>query len=203
MQMHLNRRHPERVRSPSRGTPAFVFASVCAILLNALCAAALPAQTVHIKLIDGESGHPVAGVCLGAWMKARMPLYVVLRTDKNGDAQLRLTQTESDVDTHYNLRLGCGGTGAIDPVLKDNGTLTFASWNYPSCAFPESVPRTRNTDTEFSTKEVVEHGVASANMCGTITASPQPGQVVFFVRPRNRQEKKRDCMAGEFPILCW
>jgi len=136
-------------------------------------------------------------------MKANMPLRVDLRTDKSGDAELRLTQNGSDVDSHYNLKLNCGGDGAINPVLKDNGIIVMASGDYPPCLLPESVPGSRNKEFEFSTKEVIEHGVASANTCGNVAASPKPGEIILFVRPRNHQEKKQDCRAGELPLFCW
>jgi len=43
----------------------------------------------------------------------------------------------------------------------------------------------------FTTKEVLDHGYASANTCGKATVSPQPGQVVLFVRLLTFWEKMK------------
>lgn len=36
--------------------------------------------------------------------------------------------------------------------------------------------------TDFSTKDILQHGIVTANTCGKATASPEPGQLVLFVR---------------------
>jgi hypothetical protein len=164
---------------------------------------ALRAQTIQIKLVDGKTGRPVAGACVGAWIKDannKMSLYIP--ADKDGTARLRLTQEDSDVDISYNQKLGCGGTGAVNPVLKYGDTLTtYSTGDHPSCAFPESIPKARWKEIDFSTKEVLQHGVASAITCGKVMASPQPGEVILFVRSRNFHEKVQDWKASEaFPL---
>lgn len=171
-----------------------------ALSLFASCATA---QTIQIKLLDGKTGHTVASACVGAWMKdASNKMSVYIPVDKVGIARLRLTQKDTEVDISYNPKLGCGGNGAINPVLKYDETLTTYSTGYhPSCAFPESMPRARWKGLDFPTKEVFEHGVVSVNTCGKATASPQPGEVILFVRPRNFREKVQDWKAGEaFPL---
>lgn len=171
-----------------------------ALSLFASCATA---QTIQIKLVDGKTGRPVASGCVGAWMKDasdKMSLFVPV--DEAGTARLRLTQKESEVDISYNPKLGCGGTGALNPVLKYDETLTTYSTGYhPSCAFPEDMPRARWKGLDFPTRDVLAHGVVSANTCGKATASPQPGEVILFVRPRNFWEKVQDWKASEaFPL---
>ena len=44
---------------------------------------------------------------------------------------------------------------------------------------------------DFNMKQILNHGYASANACGKVTASPQPGQVVLFVRPLTFLEKMK------------
>jgi hypothetical protein len=79
--------------------------------------------------------------------------------------------------------------------------MVYSTGYHPSCAFPESVPRARWKELDFSTKEVLQHGVVSSNTCGEATASPQPGEVILFVRPRNFREKVQDWKASEaFPL---
>ena len=41
----------------------------------------------------------------------------------------------------------------------------------------------------FSTAEVLQHGVVTANTCGKATASPQPAEIIIFVRPLTWWEK--------------
>jgi hypothetical protein len=174
-----------------------------ALLLFASCATALRAQTIQIVLVNGKTGRPVAGACVGAWMKDasnKMSLYIP--ADKGGVARLRLTHKDNEVNISYNSKLGCGGTGAINPILRYDDTLTtYTTGHDPSCAFPESMPNARWKEIDFSTKEVLQHGVVSANTCGKVTASPQPGEVILFVRPRNFRERVQDWKASEaFPL---
>jgi hypothetical protein len=172
-------------------------------LLLASSAKILSAQTIQIKLIDGKTGRPVARACVGVWMKDpsnKMSVYIP--ADKDGVARLRLTRNDNEIDISYNPKLGCGGTGAIKPVLKYDDTLTtYTTGIHPSCAFSESMPNARFNGIDFSTNEVLQHGVVSANTCGKATASPQPGEVILFVRPRNFGEKVQDWKASEaFPL---
>jgi len=164
----------------------------------------LYAQTVTIKLVNGLNGRPVSGVCVGVGMsiKKNSRMFVYIPADKNGVARLRLTQKDNEVDSSYNSKLGCGGTGAINPVLKYDDTLTtYTTGDNPSCAFPQSMPNARWKEIDFSTKEALQHGVISANTCGKVTASPQPGEVIIFVRPRNFREKVQDWKNSEaFPF---
>ena len=127
---------------------------------------------------------------------------VYIPADRDGIARLRVTQKDGDVDISYNPKLGCGGNGAINPVLKYDDTLTtYSTGDHPSCAFPESVPLARWKQLDFSTKEVLQYGVVSANTCGKATASPQPGEVILFVRPRTFRERVQDWKASEaFPL---
>jgi hypothetical protein len=173
-----------------------------ALLFFASYATALRAQTIQIKLVNGKTGRPVAGACVGAWMMKDIRMSAFIPMDKDGVARLRLTHKDNEVDISYNSKLGCGGTGAINPVLKYDDTLsTYSTGDHPSCAFSESVPNARWKEIDFSTKEVLQHGVISANTCGKVTASPQPGEVILFVRPRNFQEKVHDWQNREaFPF---
>lgn len=44
---------------------------------------------------------------------------------------------------------------------------------------------------DFPTKDVLEKGIVTANNCGTATVSPNPGQLVLFVRPPTIAEQWR------------
>ena len=173
-----------------------------ALLFLASYATALHAQTIQIKLVDGKTGRPVAGVCVAARMMKDYRKSAEIPMDKDGVARLRLTQMENELDISYNSKLGCGGNGAINPVFKYAGSLTIGTnGDHPSCAFPESMPNARYKEIDFSTKDVLEHGVVSANTCSKVTASPQPGEIILFVRPRNFREKVKDWLNREtFPF---
>ena len=77
------------------------------LLLFALCTAALHAQTITFKIVNGQTGRPVANVCVSAadgwWQNSLGPVFI--RTDKNGVAQLRLTHKDNEVGISYNLKL--------------------------------------------------------------------------------------------------
>ena len=122
-------------------------------------------RPIQIKLVNGKTWSPVADACVGAWMKdASNKMSVYIPADRDGIARLRVTQKDGDVDISYNPKLGCGGNGAINPVLKYDDTLTtYSTGDHPSCAFPESVPLARWKQLDFSTKEVLQYGVVSAN----------------------------------------
>jgi hypothetical protein len=184
----------------------FAATGLLTFLFFASYATALSAQTIQIKVVDGKTGRPVAGVCVGVWItdasNKTLPLTPYIPADKNGVARLRLAQKDNEVNISYDPKLGCGGSGAINPVLKYDDTLTsYTTLDHPSCAFPQSIPNARFNEIDFSTNEVIQHGVVSANTCGKVTASPQPGEVILFVRPRNFREKVQDWLNSEaFPL---
>jgi len=171
-----------------------------ALLLLASSATALRSQNIQIKLVDGKTGRAVRDACVGAWMKnASTKTSLFIPVDKDGVAHLRLTRKDSEVEVSYDPKLRCGGAGAINPVIKRDDTLTtYSTGFHPSCAFPESMPLARWKEINFSTDEVIEHGVASANTCGKVTIALQPGTVILFVRPRNHREKMYDWRNSEF-----
>ena len=117
-----------------------------------------------------------------------------IRTDKDGIARLRLTKNDNEVDVSVNLKLGCGGDGVINPAFKYADLLSaYTAVEAPSCSLPENAPEARWKEMDpISTKEVLQKGFVSANTCGKVTRSPQPGQVLLFVRPRNFREKVYD-----------
>jgi len=180
----------------------FAARSLLALIIWVLCVTALRAQAIQIKLVDGKTGRPVAGACVGAMMTKDYRKRVSIPMDKDGIASLRLTQKDNEVGSAVDTKLGCGGDGAINPVFKYADSLTTYTYgDHPSCAFPESMPNARYKGIDFSTKDVLEHGVVSANTCSRVTASPQPGEIILFVRPRNFREKVKDWLNREtFPF---
>ncbi len=144
----------------------------------------LRAQTVEIKLVDGRNGHPMKGTCVDVWVgkPRKIVMSMVIPTDEKGVARLRLTDNDGEIDVH-NHWAGCGDRGVANPVVTYDDPLKIHA-GYVLC-------QARKSDyswlavMDFSTKEVLQHGIATANTCGKVTASPKPGEVVIFVRPLN------------------
>lgn len=161
------------------------------LLLFIPCATTLCAQTIQITLVNGKTGRPSVGICVGVWTNDTAKT-VHIPTDKDGIARLSLTHNDNEVDISHVWK-PCGANGAINPVLKYDDLLRIGpTFDNPSCASPESVALARWKEIEFSTKEVLQHGIASANTCSKITLSPQPGKLILFVRTRSLREKVQD-----------
>jgi len=156
------------------------------LLVFVLSGTALRAQTIEIKLVNGRTGRPMSDTCVNVWVGSERKEAIAIATDENGTARLRLTDKDGEIDTH-NRGKGCGDFGVINPVVKYSESLRINA-GFVSC-------QSRRTDyswlamTNFSTEEILQHGVATANTCGKATASPKPGEVILFVRPLTWWEK--------------
>ncbi len=160
--------------------------SMLVLLVFVLSGTALRAQTIEIKLVNGRTGRPMSDTCVNVWVGSERKEAIAIATDENGTARLRLTDKDGEIDTH-NRGKGCGDFGVINPVVKYSESLRINA-GFVSC-------QSRRTDyswlamTNFSTEEILQHGVATANTCGKATASPKPGEVILFVRPLTWWEK--------------
>lgn len=146
----------------------------------------LCAQTVEIKLVNGRNGRPMAGTCVNVWVGTERKAAMAIPTDENGVARLPLTDKDGEIDINNRWK-GCGDFGVINPVVKYNDSLRINA-GYVLC-------QSRTPDhswlavTDLSTKEVLQHGIATTNTCGKATASPKPGEVILFVRSLSWWEK--------------
>lgn len=156
------------------------------ILAFTLSSGALQAQTIKIELVNGRNGRPIANTCLNVWVGTERVNALSIPTDKNGIAVLRLTEENSEITT-LNRWADCGAEGVINPILKYASTIKVNT-GYVSCQL-------RTADYSwlavrgFSTKEILQSGVVTANTCGKAKASPKPGELVIFVRPLTWWEK--------------
>ena len=76
---------------------------------------------------------------------------------------------------------------SIGPVIRTvNGTTYF---QYVPCWVNTAENKhSWLSSTDFSTEQILQHGIVTANACGKATILPQPGHLVFFVRlPTNRE----------------
>jgi len=143
------------------------------------------AQIVDIKLVNGRNGHPMSNSHVNVWVGAKRKSAMVIPTDKDGIARLRLTDNEDEVDLRMSEK-HIGDNVVIGPIVKYDDKFSV---NVP---FVICRPNVRDyswlATTNISTKELLLQGIVWANTCGKTTASPKPGELVIFVRPLNWRE---------------
>jgi hypothetical protein len=141
-------------------------------------ATGVKAQDIRIKVINGRNGRIISDECVTVWVGKNTVFSLLIPTDKNGVALLHLTDDDAKVSVQTS-KSACGGYGVIDPVLKYADTVAITSGGYMPCqAHPANSPKL-----SFSTREILERGDATANACGKIEPSPEPGVLIFFERP--------------------
>ena len=157
-----------------------------AVLLT-IPAVSLAAQTLEIKLVDGRNGRSMVGTSayVNIWVGGERKEAIAIPTDENGVARLQLTLNPNEVNVPNST--GHGTIVANHPVVQYDESFRI-NVPYVVCGSGEG-DHSPLGPKNFSTKEVLDHGYASANTCGKVTATPQPGQVVLFVRPLTFLEK--------------
>jgi hypothetical protein len=160
------------------------------LLLFALLGTALRAQTIQIKLVDGRSGRTMADKCtyvaVGNRSNPNSGSPLQTQTDKDGAVTLHLTDGGANINNAAQ-NLVCGLSGVINPVVKYGDTI-YIRPGYVLCQL-RSPDYSWLAMANFSTEEVLQHGIATANTCGKATASPKPGELTIFVRPLTWWEK--------------
>jgi hypothetical protein len=184
------------ISEPAKGNVAsvmrvlsFGFLNFLLAVLLFLPAMSLPAQKIEIKLVDGRNGHPMVGASsyVNVWVGGERKEGIAIPTDEKGVARLQLTMNPSEVNIPNSKN---NGSIVIDhPVVKYDEFFRINA-PYVLCG-PRGGSYSWLELKNFSTKEVLDHGYASANTCGKVTVSPQPGQVVLFVRPLTFWEKMK------------
>jgi hypothetical protein len=167
----------------------FGFFNFLATILLILSAMSLSAQTIEIKLVDGRNGRPMVGASshVNVWVGGEPKVTIVIPTHEKGIARLQLTMNPSEVNIPNSKN---SGSIVIDhPVAKYEESFRINA-PYVLCE-PGGGHYSWLELKNFSAKEVLDHGYASANTCRKVTASPQPGQVVLFVRPLTFWEKMK------------
>lgn len=119
---------------------------------------------------------------VNVWVGSERKEAMVIPTDKDGVARLRLTDKEDEVNLHMRGHFR-GDNVVTDPIVKYDETLRV---NVP---FVVCYPHVRSyswlATTNIPLKGLLQQGVVWPNACGKATASPSPGQLVIFVRPLN------------------
>lgn len=157
-------------------------------MLVSTCCLGTPvrAQILRIKLVNGRNGRPIANSHVNVWVGNARKEAMAIPTDQDGVAKLRLTENEQETDVHNKCR-GCGDSGVIEPVVKYSDSVRVNA-GYVSCQ-PHRPDYSWLSSQEFSTRDVLRSGVVTANACGSAKASPEPGELIVFVRPLTFWEK--------------
>ena len=150
-------------------------------VLLVMPAMSVVAQTLEIKLVDGRNGRPMVGTSafVNVWVGGERKEAIAIPTDDSGVARLQLTLNPNEENVP--LSTGHGTIVEKHPVVKYDEPFRI-NVPYVLCGAGEG-SRSPVDLRNFRTKEVLDHGYASGNTCGKVTATPQPGQVILFVRP--------------------
>jgi len=148
----------------------------------------LYAQIVTIKLVNGRNGHPMSNSHVNVWVGTKRKEAMVIPTDKDGIARLRLTDNDDQVDLHMRKKY-VGDNVVFDPIVKYNEQFQV------NVGFVICYTHVRDyswlSTANISTKQLLQQGVVWPNSCGKATASPEPGELIIFVRPLTWWEKMK------------
>lgn len=157
-----------------------------AVLLLGMLVTTARAQEIRIKVLNGRNGRPMAGECVNVWVGSVRGPALLIATNGDGVASLRLTTDNAEENPGHRTS-ACGGKAVVDPVVGREETIRVTSATGMLCqAHPPDSPAL-----VFSVPKVLDSGDASANVCGNVEASPKPGELIFFERPRSFLEKLR------------
>jgi hypothetical protein len=153
------------------------------LFLVGVCVPAAKAQEVRIKLINGKNGRIVANECLNVCVGKTVNAPSV-PVDKDGVVLIHLTDDDTKVKLQQS-ESACGGHGVVNPVFKYADTININS-NGISCDLRGS---TQWRILKFQTRDVLQAGVVTGNVCGKVRVSPRPGELILFVRPETFWEQ--------------
>jgi hypothetical protein len=151
------------------------------LLLLILRGMSMSAQTLEIKLVDGRNGRPLVGASsyVNVWVGTARKEAIAIPTDEKGIARIQLTLDTGEVNIPNSKN---GGSIVLDHLIVKYDESFRINAPYVSCG-SEGSNYSWLRSGNFSTIEILHHGYASSNTCGKVTISPQPGQIILFVRP--------------------
>jgi hypothetical protein len=188
------------------------------LILFVSCAAALRAQSVQIMLVNGKTGRPLTDrPLLNVWVGHVREFPFEIPTDKHGVAPLHLTHNDSEINVpdckgmqeeseklqmnrnkkdedEFNKKYKyCTAFEVNNPIVRfaDSISIGPVIRTLNGAAYFRYVPCWADSGIAFSTEEVLQHGIVTANNCGKATASPEPGQLILFVRLPTQMEAGR------------
>jgi len=173
------------------GSRSFFRSVVQLLVLLAFCASGtvLFAQIVTIRLVNGRNGHPMSNSHVNVWVGPERKRTMVIPTDKDGLARLRLTDNDDEVDLHMRKKY-VGDNVVTHPIVKYDENFQV---NVPFVVcYPHVQDYSWLAITNISTKQLLQQGIVWPNACGKATASPKPGELTIFVRPLTWWEGMKD-----------
>ena len=151
--------------------------SLCLAIFASFLGIPAHGQEIHIRVLDGRNGHPIARGCLNVWVGPTVGS-TILETDKDGEVALRLVEEDASGSIRQ-YAAGCRGLAVVNPVFNYADTIRVAPVFYMACqARSPGLP-----GPTVSTEKVVKSGASTENKCGKIEVSPKPGELIVFVRP--------------------
>lgn len=155
--------------------------------------AALRAQEIHIRVLNGRNGHPITQECLNVWIGTRYGPHMVAATDADGVVVLRLVNNELVAEN------GCRGWPARASRPSGTDAIALAGDKYVDCqeygkvvpGEPATADLLKDIMPSYSIKKILESGVSAANKCGKFRGEAMPGELIFFVRTRSFLERTR------------
>ena len=120
-------------------------------------------QQVVIRFVNGTNGKSIRD----KGVNIRFGSGKLFWRDTDSKGQIIL-----DIDSAQPRELGVGPDYVFDcRSTRDSNILLARTLKYPL-------------------GEIVSKGIVGENLCGTVTASPTPGTLILFVRPRTSREKR-------------
>jgi hypothetical protein len=171
-------------------TVRLAFMTVVEFLVFLVFASSGTAQTIEVKIVNGQNGHPMADKCLYVWVgdRANPNAGPLLETQTDTHGVIRLQLTHEDPKTNgQSQRLVCGLQGVINPIVKIGDTISIRS-GYVLCQ-PRAPEHSWLARKDFSMEDALQNGIVTENTCGQATALRKPGEVILFVRPLTWWEK--------------
>jgi hypothetical protein len=147
------------------------------------------AETIRIKLVNGRNGQPIAASHVNVWVGTERKEAIVIPTDGNGVASLRLTLNTAEI----NIPKPSNDRGSVvvaNPVVKYDESLQINA-GYVLCQ-PHVGDYSWLKTMDLTTSRVLQEGITMANTCGKSRAAAKPGEVIIFVRQLNWSERLKE-----------
>lgn len=155
-------------------------------LISALCVAVatirpVAAQSITVLLLDGRTMKPIEHSWLNLWSNLRGAA-LPLAFDSEGRANVLLITGKQDE--------------SLAPASSGIPTLPYTDTLHIQLGFQPCWEKTAKTPQferfSFSTKNILDGGLAEPNNCGSQKVAVHPGELVLYVKPLSFWQRMRD-----------
>ena len=143
----------------------------------------LQAQDVHIRVLNGRNGRPIKNECLNVWTGLSHGAHMVAGTNQDGIATLHVAEGVIEAT------IACPGwpTKASGKLNIDG--ITVSADHYIACQENgKPIPGTSSEPRDDAVLLPQEHPPIRGEFIQRmwkISEKAEPGEFIFFVRPRN------------------